>query len=111
MAGRGLFLLGLKAALEGQPHGSLEATATGLCTPNDPEVVALGIEGRVTRLRVIQHVRGIDTKLKLLGFRDAERLAHVRIETPGAASHDRVPAECSRPTRLGRLEDDLARST
>lgn len=109
-AGKGLAKM--RAALERESKRTLETPSPGLSsvTGDQAKVRARTVQSNGARLWMIQNVGCVDSNLKLLGFRKAECLAHIRIKSPNASLFDKVLSESAAFSRLRSLENDLSRA-
>src|SRR5436190_8522382 len=72
------------AQSEQQLQLSLEFPVLCVLRTDLAEVGRVDVQNRVIRLGMVQHVPGIETQLKALGFGQLDGLVEVRIETPPA---------------------------
>ena len=62
---------------------------------------------RSGRLRVIEHIRGIESELQELGLREPDGFAHIRVKAPAPRSLQNPLAESASCSRKRILKNDL----
>src|SRR5712671_7583847 len=95
-----------------ESHLSLELTMQrGFCIhPGDlAETEIVDVQRRVSRLRMVEHIAGVDPQFQSLRFADAELLRHIRIKSPSSRCFHHSLAESAAVSGKRVFEKSLIR--